>query len=107
MCVDIHVNKAFFFDFLNIFMKTNILFYKLVKSNRVQEAIDIYRWFIPLLELDIHSKLVQNIKLAEVYTEIGTENVRAPRLKLAGEERKRVINIIESALKVRPKLPQY
>ncbi len=40
-------------------------------------------------------------------TEIGTENVRAPRLKLAGEERKRVVNIIQSALKARPTLAQY
>jgi len=89
------------------FPNETVAIYKLVKTNRVQEAVEIYRWFMPLLELDIHSKLVQNIKLAEVYTEIGTENVRAPRLKLSGEERKRVVNIIESALKVRPTLPQY
>ena len=60
-----------------------------------------------MLELDINPKLVQNIKLAEVYTGIGTENVRAPRLPLVGEERKHVINVIESSLKDRPALPDY
>jgi len=51
-----------------------------------------------LLELDINTKLVQNIKLAEVATGIGTENVREPRLPLIGEERKKVLNIIETCL---------
>ena len=60
-----------------------------------------------LLELDINTKLVQNIKLAEVATGIGTENVREPRLPLAGEERARVLEIIDSALKTRPVLPNY
>jgi len=60
-----------------------------------------------LLELDIHPKLVQNIKLAEVCTGIGTENVRAPRLPLTGEERNKVIQIIKQGLNNRPTLPQY
>ena len=74
---------------------------------RIQEAIALYRWFMPLLELDINSKLVQNIKLAEVYTEIGTEFVRPPRLPLFGTERTKVQHIIEMALKSRPTLPNY
>jgi len=62
---------------------------------------------MPLLELDIKPKLVQNIKLAEVATGIGTENVRAPRLPLHGEERIQVLKVIEDALKSRPILPDY
>ena len=62
---------------------------------------------MPLLELDINPKLVQNIKLAEVATGIGTEHVRAPRLPLVGEERKHVLNVIEEGLKHRPTLPDY
>ncbi|MEO2066975.1 MAG: dihydrodipicolinate synthase family protein, partial [Flavobacteriaceae bacterium] len=61
----------------------------------------------PLLELDINSKLVQNIKLAETYTGLGSENVRAPRLPLSGDERKSVIAIIENALESRPDLSKY
>ena len=79
----------------------------LAKAGKIQEAIAINRWFLPLLELDISTKLVQNIKLAEVATGIGTENVREPRLSLAGEERKRVLAIIEAGLKTRPTLPDY
>lgn len=88
------------------FPKETVVLYELVKAGRIQEAIEIYRWFFPLLELDIHPKLVQNIKLAEVYTKIGTEYVRAPRLMLQGSERERVIGIIENALINRPNLPK-
>lgn len=89
------------------FPKETVAIYELQKAGRIKEAIEIYRWFLPLLELDINPKLVQNIKLAEVYTGIGTENVRAPRLPLFGEERKQVIRIIEDSLKNRPILPKY
>ena len=87
------------------FPAETVTIYKLAKMGRTEEAIAIYRWFLPLLELDINTKLVQNIKLAEVATGIGTENVREPRLPLVGEERKQVLNIIETSLSVRPELP--
>jgi 4-hydroxy-tetrahydrodipicolinate synthase len=89
------------------FPAETVAIYKLAKAGRVQEAIEIYRWFLPLLELDINTKLVQNIKLAEVATGIGTENVREPRLPLVGEERAKVLAIIENGLKTRPTLPAY
>ena len=89
------------------FPRETVAIYELQKAGRIQEAIEIYRWFLPLLELDIHPKLVQNIKLAEVCTGIGTENVRAPRLPLTGEERNKVIQIIKQGLNNRPTLPQY
>jgi len=92
---------------VDAFPQETVAIYRLIKAGRHQEAVQIFRWFLPLLELDIHPKLVQNIKLAEVATGIGTENVRAPRLKLAGEERQRVQDIIDKALAVRPTLPDY
>jgi 4-hydroxy-tetrahydrodipicolinate synthase len=84
-----------------------VAIYKLVKAGKVDEALEIYRWFMPLLELDISPQLVQNIKLAEVATGLGTENVRAPRLPLQGSERERVLSIIDLAMKNRPVLPAY
>lgn len=84
-----------------------VAIYELANAGKHKEAIEIYRWFLPLLELDINTKLVQNIKLAEVATRIGTENVREPRLPLAGEERRKVLNIIDQAIKNRPLLPDY
>ncbi|SEI76556.1 4-hydroxy-tetrahydrodipicolinate synthase [Cyclobacterium xiamenense] len=84
-----------------------VAIYRLVKEGRIAEALEIYRWFFPLLELDIHPKLVQYIKLAEVATGLGTEYVRAPRLMLSGEERKQIWKIIEDSLAVRPDLPTW
>lgn len=84
-----------------------VAIYELVKAGRVREALDIHRWFMPVLELDITPQLVQNIKLAEVSTGLGTENVRAPRLPLEGVERERVLKIIDEANKNRPVLPGY
>jgi 4-hydroxy-tetrahydrodipicolinate synthase len=73
----------------------------MAKNGHVTEAAALYRWFMPLLELDIHPKLVQYIKLAEVATGLGTEHVRAPRLPLEGEERERVWKIIQDAISAR------
>jgi len=89
------------------FPAETVAVYSLAKAGRIPEALAIYRWFLPLLELDINPQLVQNIKLAEVATGIGTEQVRAPRLPLQGEERKRVLTIIEEGMKTRPTLPEY
>ena len=81
--------------------------YELAKAGRVDEALNIYRWFLPLLELDISPQLVQNIKMAEVATGIGTEHVRAPRLPLVGKERERVAKVIADGMATRPNLPSY
>ena len=89
------------------FPQETVAIYELAKAGRTAEALQIYRWFLPLLELDISPQLVQNIKLAEVATGIGTENVRAPRLPLQGDERQRVLKIIEEGMKSRPTLPDY
>tara|TARA_R110000751_G_scaffold86174_5_gene171663 strand:- start:3287 stop:4207 length:921 start_codon:yes stop_codon:yes gene_type:complete len=89
------------------FPAETVAVYSLAKAGKIQEALAIYRWFLPLLELDINPQLVQNIKLAEVATGIGTEQVRAPRLPLQGEERIRVLKIIEEGIKTRPTLPEY
>lgn len=86
------------------FPKETAAIYNLVKGGKLEEATKIYRWFMPLLELDIHPKLVQYIKLAAAQTGIGSEYVRAPRLTLAGEERERVLKIINDALSTRPAL---
>ena len=84
------------------FPKETVVLYELAKAGKIDEAVQLYRWFMPLFEMDIDPKLVQYIKLCEVFTGIGTEHVRAPRLKLAGEERKNAIATIETALQNRP-----
>lgn len=90
---------------VNAFPAETVAIYKLVKAGRIEEARAIHRWFLPLLELDISPQLVQNIKLAEFRTGLGTEYVRPPRLTLTGEERAHVLQIIDKALSNRPALP--
>ena len=87
---------------VDAFPRETVAIYRHVQAGRHAEALAIYRWFLPLLELDIHPKLVQYIKLAEVATGIGTEHVRAPRLPLEGEEFAAVWAVIQEALAKRP-----
>ncbi len=92
---------------VNAFPAETIAIYELIKKGDIEEAAKIYRWFMPLLELDIHPKLVQYIKLAQAQTGLGTENVRAPRLILAGDERKKILKIINDGITSRPSLQNY
>lgn len=92
---------------VDAFPAETVAIYRLVKAGRIEEALEIYRWFLPILELDINPQLVQNIKLAEVMTGLGTEHVRLPRQPLVGAERERVISILEKGLANRPTLPDY
>ena len=86
------------------FPTETVAIYTLIKVGYLEEARKIYRWFMPLLELDIHPKLVQYIKLATAEAGIGSEYVRAPRLVLEGEERERILRVIKQGIATRPKL---
>lgn len=86
------------------FPEETVALYWLIKERKYEPALALYRWFMPLLELDIHPKLVQYIKLAEAKTGIGSEYVRAPRLALVGTERERILKVINDALATRPAL---
>ncbi|MBO6724134.1 MAG: dihydrodipicolinate synthase family protein [Rhizobiaceae bacterium] len=87
------------------FPAETVAIYKLVKAGRYEEALAIYRWFRPLLDLDVSTYLVQNIKLAEELVISSNDRVRQPRLPLAGERRVEVEKIIRGALIDRPELP--
>ena len=87
------------------FPAENQYFWELTRKGDWDKAREIYRWFTPLLHLDVSTKFVQYIKLAVQETGLGKEYVRAPRLTLAGEERKRVLKIIHDGIKSRPKIP--
>ena len=92
---------------VDAFPAETVAIFRLMKAGRYEQALQIYRWFLPVLELDIHPKLVQYIKLAAVQTGLGTEYVRAPRLVIEGEERKKVLATISKAIETRPVLPDY
>jgi 4-hydroxy-tetrahydrodipicolinate synthase len=90
---------------VDAFPDETVAIYRLILDGRVDEARKIYRWFSPLLHLDVSRKLVQNVKLVESIVGVGTETVRPPRLPLVGEERAQVVALVEQALKTRPALP--
>jgi Dihydrodipicolinate synthase/N-acetylneuraminate lyase len=87
---------------VDAFPKETVAIYRLAQAGRYEEARRLYQWFLPLLELDIHPKLVQYIKLAQVATGLGTERARPPRLPLEGAEREQVWATIQKALASRP-----
>ena len=89
------------------FPKETVAIYKLMQAGRNSEALAIYRWFRPLLDLDVSSYLVQNIKLAEALAIGSNERVRAPRMPLDGEQRARAEKIIRTAMETRPMLPSH
>jgi 1-pyrroline-4-hydroxy-2-carboxylate deaminase len=88
------------------FPEENQYFWELTRQGEWEKAREMYRWFTPLLHLDVSTKFVQYIKLAVQECGLGKEWVRAPRLPLTGEERKRVIKIIHGGIENRPKIPK-
>src|SRR5580704_12481358 len=87
---------------VNVFPKENRLLWDLATAGRYDEALRLYRWYMPLLHLDTHVKLVQYIKLAMAETGLGSEMVRAPRLPLAGAEREAILAVIRRSIQTRP-----
>lgn len=90
---------------VNAFPGESVRLFAAAEAGRIEEARAIYRWFMPMLHLDTHPKLVQYIKLANQMTGMGSEWVRAPRLKLEGEERARIEAIISRGIETRPQAP--
>jgi 4-hydroxy-tetrahydrodipicolinate synthase len=86
----------------NAFPAENRLLWDLAVAGRYEEAVEVYRWYTPLLHLDTHPKLVQYIKLASAACGLGTETVRPPRLPLVEPERSRILSIIHRAIESRP-----
>ena len=89
---------------VNAFPAENRALWDLILAQKWTEALELYRWYTPLLHLDVHVKLVQYIKLAAQETGLCSETTRPPRLALEGAEREKVLGIIRKAIANRPKL---
>jgi dihydrodipicolinate synthase/N-acetylneuraminate lyase len=87
--------------------RETVAIYELAKAGRMAEAIAIYRWFRPLLDLDVSARLVQNIKLVEALAIGSNDRCRAPRIALQGAERARLTAIVKAAEAKRPALPSF
>ncbi len=89
------------------FPRETVAIYELMQAGRTSQARDIYRWFMPLLHLDVSARFVQNIKLVEHMVRGTATTVRAPRLELAGEEKAKVEAAVAAALRTRPDLARF
>ena len=87
---------------VDAFPRENRLLWDAFKEGDYARALEVYRWYMPMLHFDSHPKLVQYIKLTCATLGYGTETVRAPRLPLIGEERKRILSIVEECVATRP-----
>jgi 1-pyrroline-4-hydroxy-2-carboxylate deaminase len=72
-------------------------------SGKSAEAFELYRWFLPLLRLDTVPKFVQLIKLVQEELGIGNADVRPPKLRITGEELRLTKELIQQAVRTRPK----
>jgi 4-hydroxy-tetrahydrodipicolinate synthase len=88
------------------FPAENQYFWELTRQGDWEKARELYRWFTPLLHLDVHTKFVQYIKLAVQECGLGSEWVRAPRLPLVGAERETILKIIHEGIASRPEVPR-
>ncbi|MFS8064642.1 MAG: dihydrodipicolinate synthase family protein, partial [Luteimonas sp.] len=88
----------------NAFPLESLALWSALQRGDLAAALAIYRWFMPLLHLDADPDLVQSIKLAEQIMGRGSERVRMPRMPLAGERRRQVMRMVETAAATRPAL---
>jgi 4-hydroxy-tetrahydrodipicolinate synthase len=87
---------------VNAFPKETVDVYNLCMEGKWAEAEAIYKWFLPLLKLDVVPKFVQLIKLTQQEVGWGHERVRAPRMVIVGEEREATLKTIRDGLANRP-----
>lgn len=87
---------------VNAFPRENGLMWDAATSGNWDKALEIYRWYMPMLHFDSHPKLVQYVKLASAEMGYGTEIVRPPRLTLIGEQREEALKIIRESAAKRP-----
>jgi 4-hydroxy-tetrahydrodipicolinate synthase len=87
---------------VNAFPVESVDLFNLTVRGEKQKALDLYRWFLPLLRMDTVPKFVQLIKLAQAEVSMGSSRVRPPRLTLEGAELAAALHTIEEALATRP-----
>ena len=87
---------------VDAFPRENGLMWDAATSGNWDKALEIYRWYMPMLHFDSHPKLVQYVKLASAEMGFGTEIVRPPRLPLIGEQREEALKIIRESAATRP-----
>jgi Dihydrodipicolinate synthase/N-acetylneuraminate lyase len=89
---------------VNAYPKESVKLFELARDGGPKAAESLYAWFLPLLRLDTVPTFVQLIKLVQAKVGMGSEQVRAPRLPVAGTEREAALKVIDHAIATRPEL---
>lgn len=87
------------------FPKHNIALWSLAQEGKIEEAMKINLWMLPLMRMDTVVKFVQLIKLQQQIAtggKLGNSRVRPPRLELEGEELAIATATIEKAIQTAP-----
>ena len=87
---------------VNGFPAESVRLFELARDGRLDEAEELYRWFLPLLRLDAVPEFVHLVKLAQARAGWGTERVRQPRLPLDRPARDQAMCVIDACMRVRP-----
>ena len=87
---------------VNAFPEESVRVFELARDGHMDEARELYDWFLPLLRLDTVPKFVQLIKLVQQEVGHGSARVRPPRLELEGEELALTKKLIAQALASKP-----
>ena len=83
----------------------NVKLWDLATAGKIEEAMAIYHWMLPMLRMDTVVKFVQLIKLQQTLAtggKLGNNRVRPPRLELTGAELAEATAVIELALATAP-----
>lgn len=87
---------------VNAFPAESVALFEAAIAGRSEEALALYRWFLPLLRMDTVPKFVQLIKQVQQETERGSARVRPPRLEIVGAELEELRATLQFALEHRP-----
>ena len=89
---------------VNAFAAQSVALFELARAGERDKASELYRWFLPLLQLDTIPEFVQLIKLVQAEVGWGTERVRRPRQPATGDLRAHALGLVAQALANRPDL---
>ena len=87
---------------VNAFPRESVDLFNLARAGKMEEAHELYRWFLPLLRMDTVPKFIQLIKQVQQEAGVGCARVRAPRLELVGHELQEARSAFQRAQSNRP-----
>ena len=87
---------------VNALPRESVDLFRLASAGKIEEAFELYRWFLPLLRMDTVPNFIQLIKQVQQEAGVGSARVRPPRLEIVGEELKQTRAVFEHAQSHRP-----